>query len=84
MVQADRTRLKQVIVNLLTNAIKYNHAGGKVDVHCSVLPEGRVRVSVQDTGAGLSEQHLTQLFQSFNRLGQEGGAPNKALASAWW
>ncbi|MBU3899649.1 MAG: response regulator [Gammaproteobacteria bacterium] len=72
-VQADRTRLKQVIVNLLSNAIKYNRTGGTVDITCRSPSAGRVRISVVDTGEGLSEQQLSQLFQPFNRLGQESG-----------
>jgi CheY-like chemotaxis protein len=71
-VTADRTRVKQVLINLLSNAIKYNRGQGKVEVSCSPRPSGRMRVSVKDTGAGLSPEKLAQLFQSFNRLGQEG------------
>ena len=70
-VHADRTRVKQVMVNLLSNAIKYNQADGKVLVKCAMGGKGRVRVSVTDTGAGLTPEQLTQLFQPFNRLGQE-------------
>ncbi len=73
-VQADRTRLKQVIVNLLTNAIKYNHIGGSVEVSWEVSAGGRVRVNVRDKGPGLSAEKLAQLFQPFNRLGQESGS----------
>jgi CheY-like chemotaxis protein len=78
-VDADRTRLKQVLINLLSNAIKYNQPNGTVIVDCALLaPEGstpeRVRVSVRDTGAGLPLEMLTQLFQSFNRLGRETSA----------
>ena len=70
-IKADRTRVKQVLINLLSNAIKYNQSGGSVAVDCSVEPAGRIRISVKDTGAGLSPEKLAQLFQSFNRLGQE-------------
>ena len=70
---ADRTRLKQVLINLLSNAIKYNQAGGKVVVDCSASIPERVRVSIKDTGAGLPPEKLAQLFQPFNRLGQEAG-----------
>jgi PAS domain S-box-containing protein len=70
-VHADRTRVKQVIINLLSNAIKYNRTGGAVTVQCAASGEGSVRVSVTDTGAGLSPEQLAQLFQPFNRLGQE-------------
>jgi len=70
---ADRTRLKQVLINLLSNAIKYNKANGLVVVECSVSVPERVRISVKDNGAGLSPEKLSQLFQPFNRLGQEAG-----------
>jgi len=74
LVRADRTRVKQVLVNLLSNAIKYNRVGGRVDLRCSAAAAGRVRISLQDTGEGLAADKLAQLFQPFNRLGQEGGA----------
>jgi len=73
-VHADRTRLKQILLNLLSNAIKYNRAQGSVEVHCSTCGPDRIHVSVRDTGAGLSPEQLAQLFQPFNRLGQEAGA----------
>jgi len=72
-VKADRTRLKQVFVNLLSNAIKYNRVGGLVEVHCSAVDTQRIRIGFQDTGEGLSQDKLEQLFQPFNRLGQETG-----------
>ena len=74
LVHADRTRLKQVLVNLLSNAIKYNRVGGQVDLRCGPGAAGRVRVTVQDTGEGLAADKLAQMFQPFNRLGQEAGA----------
>ncbi len=73
-VKADRTRVKQVLINLLSNAIKYNRAGGTVEVTCSTNRAERIRISVQDTGEGLSPEKLAQLFQPFNRLGQEASA----------
>ncbi|MEI6279270.1 MAG: PAS domain S-box protein [Verrucomicrobiae bacterium] len=72
-IKGDRTRLKQVLVNLLSNAIKYNQPGGAVVVDCVLSTPGRVRISVTDTGAGLPPEKLVQLFQPFNRLGQEAG-----------
>jgi len=72
-VHADQTRVKQIMINLLSNAIKYNRAHGVVKVTCSVSAPGRIRVSVQDTGEGLSLEKIAQLFQPFNRLGQEDG-----------
>ncbi|MCE3606559.1 PAS domain S-box protein [Massilia sp. P8910] len=73
-IHADRVRVKQVLINLLSNAIKYNSAEGSVHVTCSARAGGMVRVCVTDTGAGLGREQLAQLFQPFNRLGQESGA----------
>ncbi|BCT67907.1 ATP-binding protein [Nitrosospira sp. NRS527] len=73
-VRADRTRVKQVLINLLSNAIKYNREGGTVEVKCNATAPHRIRISVTDTGAGLPPEKLTQLFQQFNRLGQEDGS----------
>nr|WP_240538556.1 ATP-binding protein [Rhodoferax sp. PAMC 29310] len=70
-VDADSTRVKQVLVNLLSNAIKYNRTDGAVDVTWRITDQDRLHISVRDTGEGLSEQKLSQLFQPFNRLGQE-------------
>ena len=72
-VLADRTRVKQVLINLLSNAIKYSQPKGTVEVKCTGNAPERIRVSVGDTGAGLSPEQLAQLFQAFNRLGQEAG-----------
>jgi PAS domain S-box-containing protein len=70
-VHADRTRVKQVLINLLSNAIKYNRDGGAVILQCVPSGTNRIRVSIRDTGAGLTPEQLAQLFQPFNRLGQE-------------
>ncbi|WP_426087839.1 ATP-binding protein [Janthinobacterium sp. PSPC1-1] len=72
-VLADRTRLKQILLNLLSNALKYNRAQGQVAIDCAPHAGGRVRISVRDTGVGLDAEQLALLFQPFNRLGQEGG-----------
>ena len=70
-VSADRTRMKQALINLLSNAIKYNTLGGSVVVDCIASTPGRIRIRVEDTGEGLTQEQLAQLFQPFNRLGQE-------------
>nr|WP_295770709.1 PAS domain-containing hybrid sensor histidine kinase/response regulator [Rhodoferax sp.] len=70
-VKADRTRVKQVLINLLSNAIKYNRRGGSVIVSLAVDTPGRLRIGVADTGEGLTPEKIAQLFQPFNRLGQE-------------
>jgi len=71
---ADRTRVKQVLINLLSNAIKYNREQGTVVVECTLSNPERLLISIRDTGNGLSPEKLLQLFQPFNRLGQENGA----------
>jgi signal transduction histidine kinase/AmiR/NasT family two-component response regulator len=73
-VKADRTRVKQVLINLLFNAIKYNQPGGAVAVEYTLTSREVIRISVRDTGAGLATEQLAQLFQPFNRLGKEAGA----------
>jgi hypothetical protein len=70
-VNADPTRLKQVLLNLISNALKYNRPNGTVDVTASAS-NGRVRVSVEDTGPGLTADQIQHLFEPFNRLGMEG------------
>ena len=70
-VRADRTRVKQVLINLLSNAIKYNREGGTVVVDCTTNDHGGIRICVKDAGNGLPPEKLAQLFQPFNRLGQE-------------
>jgi DNA-binding response OmpR family regulator len=73
-VWADQTRLKQIVINLLSNAIKYNQISGQVSVDYTVLSADRIRISFKDTGAGLTSENIEQLFQPFNRLGQEAGS----------
>ena len=70
---ADRTRVKQVLINLLSNAIKYNREHGTVEVKCTQPTPERIRISIKDSGEGLPPEKLLQLFQPFNRLGQENG-----------
>ena len=71
---ADRTRVKQVLINLLSNAIKYNRKHGSIIVECSEPVPERIRISIKDSGKGLSAEKLSHLFQPFNRLGQEDGS----------
>ena len=67
-VQADPQRLKQVLLNLLSNAIKYNHPFGRVDITCEPAADRRLRLSVRDTGPGISAKDLPRLFVPFERL----------------
>ena len=68
---ADRIRLRQVVINLMTNAIKYNRAGGRVVIEATPAGE-RVEVRVSDTGRGMTSAQLARVFEPFNRLGAEG------------
>ncbi len=76
-VTADQRSLIQVLNNLISNAIKYNRIGGRVNVACSrVLPHanggyGKVRITVVDSGIGITAENIAKLFQPFNRLGAE-------------
>lgn len=73
--KTDPNRLQQALLNLMSNAIKYNHLGGEVTLNCTTLPdEGNgpwLRFSVQDTGEGVPEGRERDLFKPFNRLGRE-------------
>lgn len=71
VVHADPIRVKQVLLNLLSNAVKYNRNGGSIAVRCSTTAGQRLRISVQDTGQGMTPGQLAHLFEPFNRLGQE-------------
>ena len=70
-VAADRTRLKQVLINLLFNAVKYNSPEGTVVVEYTEDAPRTIRIGVRDTGMGLTPAQLGQLFQPFNRLGRD-------------
>ena len=70
-VEADRQRLRQVLLNLASNAVKYNHHGGSIRLACHATLPGRVAISVQDTGPGVPEDKLQRLFVPFDRLGAE-------------
>lgn len=69
-VQADMQRLRQVLLNVGSNAIKYNHPGGIVRWRLDALPD-RVALCVEDTGSGMTEEQMSRLFQPFERLGRE-------------
>ncbi|HXG72458.1 MAG TPA: response regulator [Gemmatimonadaceae bacterium] len=90
-VRADQQRLRQVLLNLVGNAVKYNREGGDVRVSCATRPGARVVISVTNTGAGIPPHKLPLLFKPFERLGAEQGpvegtglglAVSKALTEA--
>lgn len=73
MVLADRQRLVQVLLNLISNAVKYDREHGRVTVAASLQDEGHLRIAVHDTGPGISAEGINRLFQPFERLGAERG-----------
>jgi protein-histidine pros-kinase len=73
-VLADRQRLKQVLLNLMSNAIKYNRDGGSVRVSCHAMGDDLLRIEVADSGHGLAPDQVERLFRPFERLGAEVGS----------
>lgn len=67
-VMADERRIKQILINLLSNGIKYNYVGGKVTITCEETEADRIRISVADTGAGIAPDDLARIFTPFERL----------------
>lgn len=67
-VRADRSRLRQVLLNLLSNSVKYNRENGKITLKCHHSDDGMMRVSITDTGIGIAEEDQPRLFTAFNRL----------------
>jgi signal transduction histidine kinase/CheY-like chemotaxis protein len=70
-VLADRTKLKQVLLNLISNAVKYNYDNGSIVLVCEQDANNRTRIKITDTGTGISKEQQEYLFQPFNRLGAE-------------
>jgi len=70
-VRADDLRLRQILLNLVSNAIKYNQKGGSVLMTALAAPADRVRIIIADTGVGIAREQQDKLFTPFNRLGAE-------------
>ena len=68
---ADRQRLLQILLNLLSNAVKYNRVGGTVTLRCEDAPNGRLLISIDDTGFGIDAEKLERIFVPFDRLGAD-------------
>ncbi len=73
-VLCDMTRLNQVLLNLASNAVKYNREGGTIRIYTTLLDGQTLRFSVEDTGYGIALEKQREVFQAFNRLGQENSA----------
>jgi PAS domain S-box-containing protein len=70
----DATRVKQILINLMSNAVKYNNDRGRIHISVRTLGAERVEIAVTDTGLGMTPAQLASLFQPFNRLGRERSA----------
>ncbi|HEV8167565.1 MAG TPA: PAS domain-containing sensor histidine kinase [Actinomycetota bacterium] len=80
-VRGDRQRLKQILLNLVSNAVKYNREGGSVRLDCEELAGGRMRVKVSDTGPGIPAESIERLFVPSSGW-RTGRRPPRAPASA--
>lgn len=70
-VRSDKQRLKQILLNLLNNAIKYNHDPGSVQIKVTSQPNDWVRIAVEDSGIGIPAEFISKLFTPFERIGAE-------------
>ena len=72
--RVDANRFRQVMVNLISNAVKYNKENGKIHINMEVLEPQRIRISVRDTGIGIPDDLATRVFEPFDRLNAEGSS----------
>jgi signal transduction histidine kinase len=75
-IKVDKQRLKQIILNLLNNAVKYNKTHGQITIACDGIPDSgnlikKLRISVEDTGIGIAKEDIEKLFMPFERIGAE-------------
>jgi two-component system phosphate regulon sensor histidine kinase PhoR len=68
MVAANPNRIKQILINLVDNAVKYNNPGGNVNIQAGRMQDGMVRITVQDNGVGIDREHQDRLFERFYRV----------------
>ena len=73
MVKADEQCFRQVLINLITNAVKFNREHGRVIVSCFIKSDNKLRIEIKDTGLGISKENLSLMFTPFERLDQKQG-----------
>jgi CheY-like chemotaxis protein len=78
-VRADRQRVKQVLLNVLSNGVKYNRKGGTLTVSGQAVPDNRYRITITDTGGGISPALMSRLFTPFDRLGADSATEGTGL-----
>jgi PAS domain S-box-containing protein len=69
MIRADERAMRQILINLLFNAVKFTHAGGRVAATADVGPEGGLRLRVDDTGVGIAPDDIAKVFDRFTQIG---------------
>lgn len=69
-ISADKTAVKQILINLISNAIKYNSDNGSVSINCQ-QNDSYVSIQIEDTGVGMSEKNINEIFEPFNRIANE-------------
>jgi two-component system phosphate regulon sensor histidine kinase PhoR len=74
-IMGHRFRMEQVLINLVDNAVKFNRPEGEVRIECDCAPEGRVRISVSDTGIGIPNEDLKRIFERFYRVDKARSRP---------
>lgn len=79
VVRADKVRLKQVVLNLFSNAVKYNREQGRVILSVEIVDEKNLRILVKDTGEGLSEKEISKLFSAFERLNNKNNVEGAGI-----
>jgi signal transduction histidine kinase len=90
LVIGDEVRLRQIVANLLTNAIKFTPAGGEVTISAAATPDGKAAIVIRDTGIGIADENLSRVFEPFfqvdsslSRTLQEGVGLGLPLARRW-
>ena len=85
---ADNLRMRQVLLNLLTNAIKYTPEGGKVGIDIELVGQEQVKITISDTGIGIAQEELALIFERFYRvdktLNRNDGGSGLGLSIAKW
>lgn len=76
---ADKVRLVQVLVNILSNAVKYNSENGQIIISGEVMDKQRLRISVTDSGVGLTKENIDKLFTSFERLDKKANVEGTGI-----
>ena len=76
MLYQDQGKVQQILTNLLSNAIKFTPEGGRIEVSASLSPDGRIAMTVEDTGVGIAEEDRDIIFEKFRQsstvLGDDG------------